>query len=933
MNEDNKRIKRIVKLIMLIIILLLLIKSCASEFDWTIGKLFGTSSEHEITENSDDVIILNKNLRFDIKEATISLNDKEYKVSYSYDLINPTEFTCTTSDASIAICYVEDGYVVIKPKKVGEVSVYLETKTNNKIYKASMKLTVKDITRSLTLSSKSGVIVLSKTNKKILTYNMNNIDGKVVVTSSNKEIATAVISKNVITITAYKAGNCKIIVSVIDKNSNIKYSVTYNLLVVNNANDLNNNNNSNNENNTPDKPIEENVKDSNNYLSLISVDKGELSPKFNKNINNYNINLDSDIDKISFNIKKDSDKSSIKYTFNNKNITNLNNLQLSIGDNVLKIKVTAENGKTRTYTIIINRKQVSNYSNYLNSLNIEGYDISFDKTKSFYELTVPYNKKEISLNYTLEDLNNKVRITLNNNEITNLNNIKLNTGNNRIEITITSNQRNIRIYVIDIYRPDRTIEFLDDSYSMNIEQAPYYISYRILEDGIEINDYNLSDISLSIENINGTYELNRGYILIDPNHSDIDKIINISISYNGKESTTKLKINTNKYYVNSPAFEYDMSYVNNTGKKNIIINNNILIGPITKTDIANGFRLSTSNGAYIDVITNDNLVDIDYDQENSSNSSLVIKVTAIKSGSSKITITGNVFGEEVNKYTIKLNIIDKYNIVIDANGGFFDSVTDKYIYLVEKDDEIDLSILTALKVADLENCLFYKLDSFNTKKDGTGTKYNKNQILTNFESDLTLYVIYTTTSSFETLSKTERLYLTEVNLFHNEEYYEKYNEDKVIYPGAEGAHVMSLTNNGIGKIKITAINLEEDTLCISAGKCLNIGYIIKSALNDNEPYTYFYGNNNGYQILNKDNNTTHVYGTLTGYHTENNISFTPNLEIEVGETKEISILWKWVEVDDSLDTEIGKNTQTIGNIYSLTVSIDFERENNTCVLP
>jgi len=136
----------------------------------------------------------------------------------------------------------------------------------------------------------------------------------------------------------------------------------------------------------------------------------------------------------------------------------------------------------------------------------------------------------------------------------------------------------------------------------------------------------------------------------------------------------------------------------------------------------------------------------------------------------------------------------------------------------------------------------------------------------------------------------------------------------------------------ISTIKITGINLEEDTLCISDGKCLNIGYIIKSALDVNDPYTYFYGDKNEYKILNKDSNTTHTFGSLTGYHTENNISFDPNLEIEVGETKEISILWKWIEVDDELDTKIGSSVSTLGDTYSLTVSIDFERISNSCTL-
>ena len=83
-NETKKRRRFIVSFIV-IIILLLLIRSCSNEFHWAIGKLFGTSSEHEITDKSELPIVLNKNLKFDSKEAEISLNDKEYKIDKPED--------------------------------------------------------------------------------------------------------------------------------------------------------------------------------------------------------------------------------------------------------------------------------------------------------------------------------------------------------------------------------------------------------------------------------------------------------------------------------------------------------------------------------------------------------------------------------------------------------------------------------------------------------------------------------------------------------------------------------------------------------------------------------------------------------------------------------------------------------------------------------
>lgn len=943
-KETNKQIKRIIVLIIAIIILLFLVRSCSKEFNWTIGRLFGTASEHEITEESDDITILNKNLKFDSKEETITLDDINYKVSYTFNKINPKDFTCTTSDASVAICYVKDGYVVINPKGVGKISVFIEAKANNKIYKASMKINVTDINRSLTLSSKNGTIVLSKTNKKIITYNLNNIDGEVKVASSDESIASVSVSKGTITIIGKKAGNCKITVSVLDKTSNKTFQTIYSLKIVNSITESNDKNEkpapkpSASPETTPttppatEKPVVQ--KDSNNYLSSIKTSKGELSPKFSKDNTNYNIDLENNISSIDISIKKDSSKSNIKYTFNNKKITSLSKLTLNVGDNILKIEVTAENNEKRVYTVIINRKE-EQPSNYLTNLSISGYTLSpkFDKNTSFYSLKVPYNKSNIKLNYTLEDTKSTVSVTNNGVKINDLNNIVLNNGDNKIELTVTDKLGAKRVYIINAYKPVRSIGFFNNSYTMYIEQSPYRISYKILEDNIEINDYNLSDIAININNFNGSYTLNKGYISINPAYSDINKTFDINISYNNKTATTKLTVKTYNYYIDSPALEYDIAYVNNSGKKHLIINNNLLIGSISKTTITNGFRLSTPNGAYIDVTANSNIINVGYDSTNSNNNSIVVITDAQAPGTANITVSGNIFGAEINKYTIKLNIIGKYNVIIDANGGFFDSVTDKYTYLVESSETIDLSEFNALKVDDEENCLFFKLDSFNTKADGTGTKYNKTDIITNFNSDMTIYAIYTSTSAFEELTSSERLYLTEVDLFHNEEYYEKYNIDKIIYPGAEGSHVMSLTNNTIGKIKITAINFEEDTICVADRQCLNIGYIIKSALDVNEPYTYFYGDSNNYKILNKDSNTNHTFGSLTGYHTENNISIDPNIEIEVGETKEISILWQWVDIDDQLDTKIGNSQSTLGDTYSLTVSIDFERVNNTCVLP
>jgi len=673
MVKNNKKRNRIIAMLIAIFIILFLIRSCSNEFNWTIGKLFGTESHHEINEENKnkEEVILNKNLYFDMKEDNISLDVSEYKISFSYKTINPEEFTCSTSDAAIATCYVKDNYVVVNPKGIGEVTTYVQTKTNNKIYKASMKLNITEGTGALNISSQNGTMVLDKTNKIILTYNLNNIKGDVSVKSSDESIATVTISNGVIVVTGKKPGIVKVTLTVVDKETNKTYNVTYDVVIKdtgdssvpgNGGNDnptgngSNNgqggipengeqpgNGNSNSGNDSSDnenKPTVSN--DNNNYLEYIKVYSLNLTPEFNKNILNYNINVENEVDKIGFLVKKDSKKAKVKYIYNNKKVNDLSDLTLKVGDNILKIEVTSENNEVRTYTVIINRKEevIDPNSTYIKDIIVDGYELqpAFNKDISYYSLNVLYNQQTISMDLKLENPNTIVKYRLNDNEINDLSNLVLQDGNNKLEIEVTTRTRNLRIYIINIYKPVRTIEFSNSSHKIYLEQSPYNISYKVLEDNYETYDYKLSDIEVKLNNFNGTYELHKGYIKLIPTYSDIGKNYNLKITYNNKSSNTKLYITTNNYYINTPALEYDINFVNNTGNKKIIINNNILDGEITKTNIPNGFRLSTENSGYIDIVTNDNLIDIDYDLVNSSNNSIIISVIALHPGNSSITM-------------------------------------------------------------------------------------------------------------------------------------------------------------------------------------------------------------------------------------------------------------------------------------------------------
>ena len=1005
-DTKNKNRRRITTCIIIIIaIILLLLTSCNSNLFGRIGELFVGSSNHVINPgDSDKEIILNKQLKFDDDYAEISVDDKNFKISYSYELINPDLFTCTTSNADIATCVANDGYVEINPKSKGEVSVYIEADTNGKIYRGSTKVKISKSSKYISLSSKSGRVILSKNKTIKVIYNLVGIKGDVSVDVEDTDIATAKASNGVLTIAGKKEGKTKIVLSV--KYNGTTYKTTYTLNVVKNAPTTTTTTNKTTKKTTKKTTTKDNdkttkkttssssktttkktssstskkttttsktsssttsktttttkkttssttskttklttsstttsttskVQSSDSTLKNIVVSTGTLNPEFKSNILNYEVKVDSDTDKITLTVTKNDSTSRLIYKYKNQVVNNLNDLELTTGDNKVNIIVVAENGDNSIYTVNIVKEASSD--NYLANLEFEDYEMdpSFSKENTSYSFYVDWNQEKLDGKYSLSDKKSSVKIKLNGSLVDSLKDLELNAGANTLEITVTAENGDKRIYNIDIYRKVRSITIAKDEYEFKIEDKPFNIQYIVYEDGEEIDDYDIKDIELDIvSNYKGSYEIKKGYIVIDPSINDIKINYVINLKYANVISTAKLYFDTYDYYFNIYNDTYDVIIENGTGSRNIIFNTNILGDDLEVINISNGIRVKSKDfrNGYIDIISSDtSIIKPEFIiDEQTGTTSFKVKVNGYSSGSATLTMDSYIFGNLVKSRTMTLNVIAKYNIVLDANGGYFTEFADVYKFKVKSDEEIDLSEYPSYKIDKSGNCLYYTHEGFNTLSDGTGVTYKLDDVLTNFTEDLTIYSVYSDESHYEEVEETSRLYLTAIDLFHNEEYYELYNEDKVIYPGAKGAHIMTIDNNSGETLTLKKFNLEEDTICIEDGKCLNMGYIIKYADSEDDNYTYYYGSQDEYKILNKDSNTTHTTGTLTGYHTENNIDLNPEIKILDGEEIEISILWEWVSVDDETDTAIGNHVVNINDLYSLTVSIDFEKTNTYC---
>jgi len=89
-------------------------------------------------------------------------------------------------------------------------------------------------------------------------------------------------------------------------------------------------------------------KSSDNNLAKLEIDGVELSPKFSKDVYEYTGVVESDVEKINIVATTNHSKASV---------SGKGEQELVEGENKFEIVVKAENGSTRTYTVIITRKE------------------------------------------------------------------------------------------------------------------------------------------------------------------------------------------------------------------------------------------------------------------------------------------------------------------------------------------------------------------------------------------------------------------------------------------------------------------------------------------------------------------------------------------------------------------------------------------------
>ncbi len=943
-SENRKRI--ITYIIILIIIILCLITSCSctSKYIGKIGDLFRNEEDVIIDGGSGDKeTIKNGELTFDIKNLVMSVSDNNAKIGFSYKKINPDKFTCTTSDANVATCYVSNGYVVVIPKSIGNVTVTLQTETNGKIYQATANVTITDANKYIALSKNNGTINLAYSKTKKVGYKLVGISGKVVVTSSDPSVAEATAKNGVLTIKGKSTGSATITLTV--EYNGVTYKTDYNLKVINNID--------NSGSNTSAKDA---------LLTNIKVSSGKLTPTFNSKTKKYNVTIDNNVDKITIKATANS-KSTITYIFNGKEYKSFDNIPMAVGDNIVNIKVVNGSGKENNYTVIVTRKdkspELNNDSTLSNITTNKGVlTPTFNKDTKDYKVTVDYSVSNITLKATASNNKSTITYIFNGKEYKSFDNIPMAVGDNVVSIKVVSESGKESTYTVVVTRNEK---LNNDSTLSNITTNKGVLTPTFNKDTKEYEitvNSSVNDITLTATASNSkstiTYSFNNKEYKEFKNIPLEDGANVVFITVTAEDGTeTVYTVTVNKYFLNTPQKEYEISYDSNGSEKDIILYTNIFnnkVNTILSTD-KKTMTICDANNASICVkvsSTSDIIKSLEYTGESTGPTSLPIKVTADGIGTGNIHVVATANGVTVNEFDITFKVVQKYIVTLKANGGLFNEFeTEQTFKISPEDSPIDLVKYGKPYYQDDEdNCIYYEFIGYADELDEDKTIIydleNKNLInYSDLSSDITLVAIYNMEDKKIQTTESKTLWLVDVPIFRDKEYYDKFGKDRPIYPGAQGEYTMNFKNESDDTLVITGMILKEDTICVDKDGikgCLNMGYIIKDAHNN-----YHYGSSNAYEVLNKTGNVI----DWPGNHNEADFTFNPatNADTTIGpkgtknDELEITIHWKWVEFDDysdRVDTLIGNQAaaklidDSINDLYTLYVGIKLDVIRDEC---
>lgn len=250
----------------------------------------------------------------------------------------------------------------------------------------------------------------------------------------------------------------------------------------------------------PSPSPSQNVKSSDATLKSLDVSGYTLSPSFKSSTTSYSIKVANSVTGLNIDAVANHAKATVNVSGNNDWV---------VGNNTVTIKVTAEDGTVKNYTLNVNREAAASTTtpsapikkssdNYLKSLVINStHDISmpFDKNVTNYNITVP--NEVADLDFKANKNHSKAYVTITGDGVLSTDTV------NVIQIKVTAEDGSIRIYTLNVTRSAfKSKAYLKDLRVNNGVLTPNFSS--------EVFDYNVS--------VNGKVkELDITAVGIDPN--------------------------------------------------------------------------------------------------------------------------------------------------------------------------------------------------------------------------------------------------------------------------------------------------------------------------------------------------------------------------------------------------------------------------------
>ena len=410
-KEENKKRKIVIKVLIILIIILLLLTSCSviNHFG-RIGKI-NKEEDIDIHENLNDPII-NKNdkLKFDLVDykqgLVIYLEDGDYKLGYTAKGFKTKKYSCKTSNAKIATCEVKDGYVIIKPKQRGRFTLTISAKANGYKYIAQTKVEVKggssnQYDTSYKSNNKSNKNKTNNTKKPSTTDKIVDSGNKTedIKKSNDARLKTLTINNGKYKLApTFNPDNTEYVVVIPTGIDEINLSGTPNsnkAQILSGLGNIQLKENSQTvqvvvkaeDGTLKTYTIKINKKPDIDVLStdatLKSLNLGGYAPNpaFKPNIFKYTVTVPYEVTNLNIEATPNYSGSLVTISGNN---------NLKVGNNLVTIKVTAENGSTNTYLVAVNRldKDKKETNANLATLEVDGYTISPSFNKNTYNYTL-----------------------------------------------------------------------------------------------------------------------------------------------------------------------------------------------------------------------------------------------------------------------------------------------------------------------------------------------------------------------------------------------------------------------------------------------------------------------------------------------------------------------------------------------------------------